>query len=31
MDVVDNMTPRKDNKKSNNKHYLRPKLDFYNK
>ena len=31
MKIVDNMTTMKDNKKSNNKHHLRPKLDVSNK
>ena len=31
MKVVDNRTTRNDKKISNNEHYLRPKLDGYNK
>ena len=31
MKVVDNKTNRKENKKSNNKHYLRPNLEVDNK
>ena len=30
MKIVDNKTAIKDNKKSNNKHYLLAKLDVYN-